>query len=145
MTDDKEHGKLSHRQHTFIQNLIETGQVVEAAKRTGINPSTGYGWMKQDSVRAFLGELRVQLYEEALTKITAQITRAIDTLGDCLHDDQPNIRIRAALGILDHCYRMRELYDFEQRLTAIEDRLDGAQVGSGEPRAVTYTADFATS
>jgi hypothetical protein len=101
--------------------LLAEGKTVKDAATLGeIGERTAFTWLADRCFQAFVSELRGRMLDAALGRLADAATRAVDTLVALLDEETANVRLRAALGILDSMGRLREHVEFEQRLLVLE-------------------------
>jgi hypothetical protein len=114
--------ELNIRQDKFLKALLVAGSVIEACSVAGINPTTGYKYLKDEK---FMREYRL-LRREAMQQVTAQLQKSSEQAVKVLHevmldpDNAPNARVTAAKNTLDIAYRSLELDDLAERLEVVE-------------------------
>ena len=105
---------------------IASGQTqAEAAISLGICSKTVQRRLSDPVFRGKVDVLRQQAVASALNRSCSALAGAVDVLVALLGDDSASIKLRAADLLLAHASRLRETYDFGERLCAIEQRLGG--------------------
>lgn len=94
----------------------------KAAKELGICRELIYEWMKDPLYKTKVDEARSQLVAEAIVRLKANMTKAVDVLVFLLDDESPVIRRGAANDILNHTGRFIEIKELESRIKALEQR-----------------------
>jgi hypothetical protein len=101
--------------------LIAAGRTVKAAAlETQCGERTVHGWLENHGYRSHIAELRHRMLDGAVGALAEATNEAVGTLRELLGDKHPNVRLRAALGILDAAVRLREHVELERRMTALE-------------------------
>jgi hypothetical protein len=107
--------------------LIAAGRTVkDAAAEAGAGERTVYAWLADTGFRALVAELRGRLLDRAVGALTDAASQAAAVLRDLLTDPSPQIRLRAALGILDAAVRTREHAELARQVAELEQRLSEA-------------------
>jgi hypothetical protein len=118
--------ELTPKQDRAAALLAAGATVIRAAAEVGAGERTIYDWLALDEFKKRVSAYQSRLIDEALGKLAEALTKAVETLVECLGSkESDSVRVRAALGILDQVIRIRESTIIEQRLTAIEARLPG--------------------
>jgi hypothetical protein len=108
--------------------LLASGMAIKhAAAGVRVGERTVHRWLEDPEFNRLVGRYRGQLVAETLGKLAAISVKAVETLTGALGSDNDNVRVRAALGILDQLVTIREVTELEQRLTELEGRLPGAK------------------
>jgi hypothetical protein len=109
--------------------LLATGKSVrDCAAEVDAGVRTVYDWLEQDKFKKQVAIYQSRLIDEALGKLAEAATKAVQTLIGCLDSTEgENVKVRAALGILDQLVRLKDLTDIERRLSALEERMPHAQ------------------
>lgn len=116
-------GKITHKQELAITALLTTKTISEAAASVGINSRTLERWLAGDE--AFTREYRAtrrRVLEGAIGQLQHASGEAVETLQKNLTCGKPTVEVRAAVAILDQAIKAVELYDLEERLSALEQR-----------------------
>lgn len=115
---------LSPKQRKAISLIIANGSISGGCQAAGISRSVFYNWMKNDAFRdAFISE-QDNVIETALKDLKGLSSEAVESLGKLLKESNDNIKLRAIALILEHTIKLKEIESIEQRLEAIERRLD---------------------
>ncbi|MBS0656065.1 MAG: hypothetical protein JSR46_09825 [Verrucomicrobia bacterium] len=99
----------------------------EAARQIGVSKEQIYEWMKDPEFKTQVDKMRSELVgrtvEEATCKLKSAMTKAVDTLVVLLdREDYPAVQRAAANDILGHIQKFKELHEFEERLSRLEQR-----------------------
>lgn len=102
--------------------LLAGGQAIKsAAAQVKVGERTAHSWLEYPHFRARVLQLRGQVLDTALGRLSHAATRAVDTLVALLDEKSGSLRLRASLGILDTLSRLREHVEFEERILALEN------------------------
>jgi hypothetical protein len=113
---------------TFILGVASGRTLTEAAKQAGISHITAQRRMADPSVRRRISELRSEMLQSAMGRISGTLTEAVDTLRKLLKAKTDTVKLGAARALLEYGLRFRETLDLEERLAQVE-----AQLTAGEP------------
>jgi hypothetical protein len=117
---------LSRRQ-LFIEVLVLTGSVVQAAREAGIARSTAYAWFHADpSLREEVNARRGQLAALRVAQLRAAGPVAVEVLLGALGSPRPADRIKAAVALLNAGHRDATVTD------ALEEVRDALREFRGE-------------
>jgi AcrR family transcriptional regulator len=96
-----------------------------AARKAGVSERTVYRRLKDRDFRQRLQALRTDMVQRAANVLTASSMEAVKTLLSLQDASVPNsVRLGAARAILEQGTRLRELADLEERLAALEQRME---------------------
>lgn len=121
--------ELNIRQDRFLKALLQCASVDQACKEAGINRTTGYKYLKDDS---FMDEYR-SLRRDAMQQVTAQLQKkseeAVQVLAEVMNDKEaPHAsRVTSAKNVLDVAYRSLELDDLQQEVDKLKTALEVEQ------------------
>lgn len=127
---------MTAKQKKAIAELARGGTVEHAAREAKVHVATVYRWRREDEeFRAELAARSSEVLESAITTITAAVPESILTLRLIQSDNSmpPSTRVAAARAVLDAAMRLREQFTIEQRIQALEQRLEDQQQ-QGPPR-----------
>lgn len=119
---------MTPAQRRAIAALLENRDVKSAAKAANIGEATLFRWLREDD--AFVAELR-RAENELLDAVTRRLLQAqqgaVAVVIHLLADGSvpPSVRLRAAALLMDQMVKLRELRNFEERLSAMEKALEG--------------------
>ena len=114
---------LSKRQIEALPSLLRPGSLSEQARNAGIARATLYRWLEDDSFRLALQRLREQTMEIAESEMTAMTYEAAGVVYDTLHDEDKNLRFKAAQTILQQAQEAKYGHDLLRRVETIKDAL----------------------
>lgn len=119
---------ITTRQRRAIAALLSTQTVERAAEQAKVGPRTLYRWMAEDApFRAALTVAEGDAIGAATRRLVALQDGAVTTIAMVMADRTiaPATRLRAATAVLDYLLKLRELVDFETRLSALEAAANG--------------------
>jgi len=115
--------ELTKRQLRAIPHIVRAKTYSEGIKNAGIGRTTFYEWLKQPEFKAELDRQRHQLADEAFAVLEQNLRRAVEALIGLVDTKDNRLRRLACKDIIDHVLKFRELKDLEERLKAIEEKL----------------------
>jgi hypothetical protein len=113
----------------LILALASGRKVEDAAKLARVSVATVYRRQRDEAFRAEVMNTRREMWTEAVGQLTAACTEAVDALRALLKDPVASARLGAAKTILETSQKGVELLELEQRLAAVEGRLESQQPG----------------
>ena len=111
---------LSRKQVEAIPYLVGARSLEEGCRKARVAKSTLYQWLKDEPFRKELARHREQITSEALERLKASITRAVDGLIELVGDKDKGIRFRAIEKVLDFFMKVKEADELEARLEKVE-------------------------
>jgi hypothetical protein len=116
---------LSPKQNQAIEALLSARSVQHAGEMIGVSRRSMGRWLKQPEFRTALLAAEGDVIDGATRRLAGLAGMAIDTMAELLTNQETGeaVRQRTAQGILDNMLKLREIRDFDQRLTALEARL----------------------
>lgn len=111
---------------------------MEAATAAGVHVRTVQRWLHKNHFREALRAAQAEVMGALSRRLRSLGSKAVETLSQVMGDPQapPSSRVSGAKCVLESIFRLTEmekLQEFEERLSAIERRLEG---GDGEsPRS----------
>lgn len=123
MTTD---GTLSKKQLGLLNALVLNRSVEAAAEAAGVSKTTAYRWMRDETFATELRRVELTALNEATRSLVALNSKAIKTLEDVIDDPTASaaVRVRAATEIVGSMLKLREVIGLEERIAAIEARVD---------------------
>jgi len=112
---------LKPNQQQAVINLIQSGSVAEAARRSDISESRLWEWLKQENFLSVLEEEREIVFKESLALIKSSLFKATQTLVGLLDSDDERIRRAAANDLLDKVFKITETKSVQVRIQNIDD------------------------
>ncbi len=119
--------KLSPRQLQVIPHLLSSPSYEEAAKRSGISTKQIYVWLKNPFFQGEVKKNQNLIFSSALCSLKTATQKAVQTLIDCLANEDARVRLSAAEKILTNVFKGMELYEIEERLQMVEQRIEKAR------------------
>jgi methylaspartate ammonia-lyase len=98
----------------------------DAAAGAGVGERTVYRWLDDDAFRAAISRERGRLLERAIGRLADHAADAANVLGKLANDEEtpPAVRVSAARALLEHAVKLRDSLEIEERLAAVEARLE---------------------
>jgi hypothetical protein len=120
----KPNDKTDRSKELAIPVLAATPDYEKAAKILEVTPGTIYAWLRDPDFAAAVECQRGRVVDQALAKLQAYATKAVDVLADLLDNKTPQIRRGAANDLLSHLVRIREHTDLNGRIAELERKLE---------------------
>lgn len=118
--------RLTAKQVKAMEALLDGANVQGAADAAGVNRKTITRWL-QDKVfwKLYQVNSRASL-ELAARRLAGNLDGAVELLTSVMDDeDAPaGVRLRAAQQVIDGSLKLLEVADIQERLTALEERLE---------------------
>ncbi len=121
--------KQSRTQDRAILALLSEPTMEQAAKKCGIATTTLWRWLQEPEFQRQYSEARRQVFEGTLLRLQYIAGAAVEALHRNLGSKNPSVEVRAALGILDQAVKAGELYELQQRIARLEERLAPERAG----------------
>lgn len=115
---------LSRRQLKAIPIILQAKNITEGANNAGITRQTFYEWYQHPEFRAEFTRQRQEVIDLALHELKTLTGEAVDVLRNLLKAEGEGVRLRTALGVLEHVGKFIELEDLEKRISDIERSLN---------------------
>jgi len=116
--------RLTSNQLKTLPWCLDSKSYDEACKQSNISRETLYRWLKEPLFKSELDRLRNEVFSNAINRLKANTTKAVDVLSKLMdRDDCPAVQRAACNAILNHTAKYRELEEFEKRLQAIEEQV----------------------
>jgi hypothetical protein len=109
--------------------LLACGATVEAAaQQAGVGPATVHRRLNDPGFRERLQRVKAEFVQRTAGTLTAAATEAVRTLLELLKAPAPPpVRLGAAKAVLEIGLKVREVAELEERMTALEERLDAGE------------------
>jgi hypothetical protein len=102
--------------------------VEQAARQCGLSDRTVYRRLADPGFKRRLQGVRADFVQRTAGTMTAAGTEAVRTLLELLKPAAPPpVRLGAAKAVLEIGLKVREVAEFEERMTALEQRLDAGE------------------
>jgi hypothetical protein len=111
---------LSRKQRECIPHLIGARSLEEGYRKAKLSKATYFRYMREDLFRSELEKARADVIAEALVRLKASVSKAVDGLILLMDGEQEGTRFRACQTTLDFFFRNREIEELENRLEKIE-------------------------
>ena len=119
-------GSGSFNDAPLAMALASGCSVKQAATEAGVSERTAFRRLNDLSFRKHVHEIRRVALEEAISKLSAAGSSAVDAMLSLMTSDvPPSTRLAAARAVLEFGCRLRETNDFETRLSELEGKRDG--------------------
>ena len=118
--DSRSPCRLTTRQKYSIPLILAARSIEEGCRMAGIAKRTWYNWMHDEGFREAVTSEREALSSEALDRLKATLTAAVEGLSGLVDAEEKNIRLKACAEVIDYFLKLREIEDMERRLAALE-------------------------
>lgn len=115
---------LTTLQRKAIPIILASKTITEGVKKAGIKRETFYQWIRVPEFKAEFISQRQEIVDLALHELKTSTSEAVSVLRELLQAEGESIRLRTALGILEHIGKFIELEKLEGRVEAIERSLE---------------------
>ena len=128
--------KIQGKHNLAIAALLAGLSHAEAAAASRVSVKTLRRWLSDPAFKAALTGARNRLLDESLDRLQALTCEAVETLRASLQAEKAADRIRAAVALLDHAMRARELRDLGQEIEELKQAVK--RQGSVTNNGATY-------
>jgi hypothetical protein len=127
--NERQSDDLTPKHWRAIECLMAEPTTRAAARRAGIGEATLRRWLGDAAFTLAYQDARNRQLETTLTNLQAASGQAVQTLRDVMGDDtaKPSERVSAAKAVLEISLKARDILETEERLSAIERRLEVQQ------------------
>jgi transposase-like protein len=120
--------ELSRKQEAALAALCGGSlSLVDVAAKISVHPSTLWRWMKQPEFQSRYRDLRRANVERSISKMQGLMDEAIETLRRNLSSGNRPSEVRAAVSIIRQSIEGVDVYDYDERIAAIERRFNDAK------------------
>ena len=116
--------KLTPRQLKTIPFIVSSPTYSEGIEKARLNRTTFYKWLKQPEFKAELNRQRREVTAEAFGILSQGLTKAVETLVGLLDHKDDRLKRLTAKDVIEYVLKRKEVEDLEERIRAIEQRLD---------------------
>ena len=114
------------KQLKALEALLEGANVQDAASAAGVNRKTVGRWLNDPAFWTLYQVNSRRVLELAARRLTGKLDAAVELLGEVMDDTNApaGVRLRAAAQVIDGSLRLLEVTDIQERLDALEKRLE---------------------
>lgn len=130
MSDNGRPGpKMSTKQRRFINALLTSNTIRDAAQTANVAERTAYRWLRADPVRTALSEALDAALSQAAARCSGAMGTALEVLLGIAEDvgAPASARVSAARAILEGGPKLRESLDLSDRVAILEAEIGGAK------------------
>ncbi len=130
--------RKGRQREAALSGLLCSSTIAKAAESARISEATLLRWLKTDETfKADYQAARREVVSHAVAQLQRSCGGAVSVLCAVASDKEApaSSRVGAARAILDFSFRSCELEDLQQRLEALETRLQAAGSGAGSENA----------
>jgi len=113
---------LTDKQLKAIPVILGAKSISKGIEKAKISRTTFYEWMKAPEFKAEFVRQRKEIVEIALHELKTSAGEAVAVLRKLLGARQEGVRLRTALGMLEHISKFIQLEELEERIEALERR-----------------------
>lgn len=121
---------LSRRHEAVMVALLSNPKIKDAAAAAGVNEATVWRLMQREDFQIRYREAAGKVFDSTLGTLQGATAEAVATLQKNLTCGVPAAEVQAAKIILDFTMKARELFDFGDRIKALEAKLRDSRDGA---------------
>ena len=121
---------LSRRHEAVIVALLANPTIKGAAEAAGVNESTIWRLMQREDFQKAYRAAQEKALDGALGTLQGAASEAVATLQRNLSCGVPAAEVGAAKTLLDFTLKTRELFDYGDRIRALEEKLRDKRDGA---------------
>ena len=114
---------LTPRQLRAITAILETPSMDAAARRARVGRTTLYTWLHDPTFKDELTRRQSEVYADALARLKGLTGEAVEGLRGLIGAHSESVKRAACRDILDAAFKVQELNEIEERITALEDEV----------------------
>ena len=120
--------RLTAKQVKGLEALLDGANVQDAASAAGVNRKTLGRWLTEPLFWKLYQVNSRRGLELAARRLTGNLDGAVELITSVMEDEDapPAVRLRAASQVIDSSLRLLEATDIQERLAALEERLQHA-------------------
>ena len=111
---------LTPRQLRAIAAILGTPSMDAAAKRARVGRTTLYVWLRDPAFREELTRRQGEVFDASLARLKCLAGDAVNGLGELVAAHSESVKRAACRDILDAAFKVKELHEIDDRLTALE-------------------------
>ncbi len=115
---------LTTLQRKAIPIILSSKTITEGVNKAGIKRETFYQWIRDPEFKSEFIRQRQEIIDIALHELKTSASEAVSVLRELLKAEGEGIRLRTALGILEHIGKFVEFERLEGRVEELERRLN---------------------
>lgn len=118
--------KLSNKQLDFLEALLSSSTIAEAARQADISEKTAYNYLADDAFNdEYLHYKRLSL-KHIVTRLNDIALQSLEILHEIAHDTEQTgtSRIRAVDIMLNYTFKGMQYEDMDKRINELEKRLE---------------------
>lgn len=119
---DERTQNLTEKQLRTILIVLESKNISEGVQRAKVSRETFYSWMRNPVFKEEFIRQRKETVELALSALKTSAGEAVEVLRNLLRARHESVRLRTALGMLDHICKFIQVEDLDRRITELERR-----------------------
>lgn len=106
----------------IISALLQSRTIKEASELANVSESTVYRRMNDLDFRNRLNESRTVMIEYAMTRLQAELAKAIDVIIEIMNspENPPQVRLNASDSIIRNCLKITEQCNIIERVERLE-------------------------
>jgi len=111
---------LTRKQLETIPHLIGARNLEEGRLKAKVSKSVLFKWLKDPVFTCELERARTVVINDALERLKAALSGAVEGLIDLTESDKDSIKYQACSKIVEHFLRIKELEELGDRVAALE-------------------------
>ena len=120
--------KVTPKQSIAIRELLQGAKIGDAAAAAGVNPRTLTRWLRDETFSAELRKAELVVMDGVGWRLISLADLAVDALADVLKNPGArgaSVKRLCAKSILELLLHWRDVIAYEERLQALEEKING--------------------
>jgi hypothetical protein len=113
---------LTGKQLKAIPVILAARNITEGLNKAKVSKTAFYEWLKVSEFKDEFVRQRKEIVDLALHELKTAAGEAVAVLRTLLGARQEGVRLRTALGMLEHISKFIQMEELEQRITDLERR-----------------------
>ncbi len=122
MGENKTAQNLTDKQLKAIPVILGAKSISAGIEKAKISRTTFYEWLKASDFKAEFVRQRGEIVDLALSELKTAAGEAVAVLRKLLGAKQEGVRLRTALGMLEHISKFIQFEELEKRIIELERR-----------------------
>ena len=111
---------LTAKQTRAIGALLQARNVTQAAELAAVSYRSLNRWLADPVFKKALTQAESETLDAATRRLAGLGEEAVSCLSDLMRAESETVRLRVAQTVFDLLIRLKEVHDFEKRLTDLE-------------------------
>lgn len=122
---------LTQKQNNFLNALLMSGNVTQAAQKAGVSRSSAFKWLKDPDFIEEMNSRNAETARDCMLYLKSKLSMCAETLVKIIEDDSTNVavKLQAIQTVFSNAEKLSDQFEIGAKLDELERALERRNEG----------------